>query len=109
MSEENESTQAEDLGTLLRVRREKLEALRESGIDPFGKKYETSHAPGELREHFEEEKAVRVAGRITALRDMGKSNFLDISDLNGRIQVFVNQKQIGEEQWAAYKQLDIVA
>ena len=107
MSEQNESTQAEDLGELLKVRREKLEKLREQGIDPFGKGYETTRAPGELRENFEEDKSVRVAGRITALRDMGKSNFLDISDINGRIQVFVNQKAIGEENWGAYKQLDI--
>ena len=107
MSEQNEPTQAEDLGELLKVRREKLEKLREHGIDPFGKGYETTHAPGELRENFEEDKSVRVAGRITALRDMGKSNFLDISDINGRIQVFVNQKAIGEENWGAYKQLDI--
>ncbi|MEC8826721.1 MAG: lysine--tRNA ligase [Verrucomicrobiota bacterium] len=107
MSEQNEPTQAEDFGELLKVRREKLEKLREQGIDPFGKGYETTRAPGELRENFEEDKSVRVAGRITALRDMGKSNFLDISDINGRIQVFVNQKAIGEENWGAYKQLDI--
>ncbi len=107
MSEQNEPTQAEDFGELLKVRREKLEKLREQGIDPFGKGYETTCAPGELRENFEEDKSVRVAGRITALRDMGKSNFLDISDINGRIQVFVNQKAIGEENWGAYKQLDI--
>lgn len=107
MSDQNEETQEEDLGALLKVRREKLESLREQGIDPFGGKYETTNTPGALREAFEEEKSVRIAGRITALRDMGKSNFLDISDINGRIQIFVNQKAIGEEAWAAYKQLDI--
>ncbi|MDF1823310.1 MAG: lysine--tRNA ligase [Verrucomicrobiales bacterium] len=107
MSEENDPTQTEDLGELLRVRREKLDTLRELGVDPFGGFYETTVSPGELRENFEEEQPVRLAGRITALRDMGKSNFLDISDINGRIQIFVNQKAIGDEQWAAYKQLDI--
>lgn len=107
MSEENDPTQTEDLGELLRVRREKLDGLRELGIDPFGGFYDTTTTPGELRENFEEEQPVRLAGRITALRDMGKSNFLDISDINGRIQIFVNQKAIGDEQWAAYKQLDI--
>tara|TARA_R110002096_G_scaffold45673_4_gene122461 strand:- start:1032 stop:2513 length:1482 start_codon:yes stop_codon:yes gene_type:complete len=107
MSEQNEPPQAEDLGELLKVRREKLDSLREQGVDPFGQGYDTTHAPGQLRENFEEELPVRIAGRITALRDMGKSNFLDISDLNGRIQIFVNQKAIGDEQWAIYKQLDI--
>ncbi|HRQ89698.1 MAG TPA: lysine--tRNA ligase, partial [Bacteroidia bacterium] len=47
------------------------------------------------------------AGRITALRDMGKSNFLDLSDLNGCIQAFVNKGAVGDEAWAVYKQLDI--
>ncbi len=107
MSEQNEPTPAEDLGELLKVRRDKLNALRELGVDPFGKAFEITHSPGQLREDFEEEKPVRIAGRVTALRDMGKSNFLDISDINGRIQIFVNQKAIGEEQWAVYKQIDI--
>lgn len=107
MSEENAPESREDAGELLRVRREKLDALREMGIDPFGARFETTTTPGELRADFAEEKPVKIAGRITALRDMGKSNFLDLSDLNGRIQVFVNAKEIGDEQWAAYKQLDI--
>ena len=99
--------ETEDLGQLLQFRREKLEKLRELGVDPFGKKFETTHRPAALRENFEEELSVRVAGRITALRDMGKSNFIDISDLDGRIQVFLNAKELGEEQWAIYKNLDI--
>lgn len=107
MSDETEVPPAEDLGALLKVRREKMENLRGLGIDPFGKGYATTHSPGPLRADFTEGETVRLAGRITALRDMGKSNFLDISDINGRIQIFVNQKQIGEEQWAAYKNLDI--
>lgn len=107
MPEPSDTPTTEDLGTLLKVRREKLDQLRALGVDPFGKGYETTHAPGELREAFAEGLQVRVAGRITALRDMGKSNFLDLSDLEGRIQTFVNQKEIGEEAWTVYKQLDI--
>jgi lysyl-tRNA synthetase class 2 len=107
MQDPADTPSTEDLATLLKVRREKLEKLRALGVDPFGKGYATSHAPGELRENFAEGLQVRVAGRITALRDMGKSNFLDLSDLDGRIQAFVNQKEIGEETWAVYKQLDI--
>lgn len=107
MSDETEVPPPEDLGALLKVRREKLANLRALGIDPFGKAYPSTHSPGPLRANFVEGEAVRLAGRITALRDMGKSNFLDVSDINGRIQIFVNQKQIGDEQWAAYKQLDI--
>ncbi len=107
MSDPSATPPVEDLGTLLRIRREKLEALRALGVDPFGQGYETTHSPGALRAGFEEGQAVRVAGRITAQRDMGKSHFLDLSDLDGRIQIFVNKGAVGEEQWAAYKLLDI--
>ncbi len=107
MSEENEPEQTEDIGQLLKFRREKLDKLRELGVDPFGAKFETTHQPGKLRDNFEEEKQVKVAGRVTALRDMGKSNFIDISDLDGRIQIFLNAKELGEEQWAIYKNIDI--
>ncbi len=107
MSEESAAPPVEDLGTLLRIRREKMDHLRALGVDPFGKGFETTHAPGALREAFAEGMNVRIAGRITALRDMGKSNFLDLSDLNGRIQAFVNKGAIGDEAWEIYKQLDI--
>ncbi|MDF1814213.1 MAG: lysine--tRNA ligase [Verrucomicrobiales bacterium] len=105
MSEE--TNPEEEIGDLLKFRREKMERLREMGIDPFGAKFEITDTPHNLRENFEEEKQVKIAGRITALRDMGKSNFIDISDIHGKIQCFLNQKGLGEEQWAAYKCLDI--
>lgn len=107
MSEESETPSMEDLGALLKVRRDKMDRLRALGVDPFGKGFETTHAPGPLREAFAEGMDVRVAGRITALRDMGKSHFLDLSDLNGRIQVFVNKGAIGDAAWEIHKQLDI--
>ena len=60
------------------MRREKLAKLRELGIDPFGSRFEVSTTPGELRADFAEGKAVKLAGRITALRDMGKSVFFQL-------------------------------
>lgn len=107
MTEDTELPASEDMGSLLRIRREKLDALRGLGVDPFGAGFETTHSPGQLREEFVEGLAVRVAGRITAQRDMGKSHFLDLSDLNGRIQLFVNKGAIGDEAWEIFKQLDI--
>lgn len=107
MPEESETPSMEDLGALLKVRREKMDRLRALDVDPFGKGFETTHAPGALREAFAEGRNVRIAGRITALRDMGKSHFLDLSDLNGRIQVFVNKGAIGDAAWEIHKQLDI--
>ncbi|NNE90621.1 MAG: lysine--tRNA ligase [Verrucomicrobiales bacterium] len=108
MSDESPQEEVEeDLDQLLQFRRDKLEKLRELGVDPFGGKFETTHQPGELRENFEEEKTVRVAGRITALRDMGKSNFVDLSDLDGRIQAFVNKGELGDGAWEIYRQVEI--
>ena len=58
-------------------------------------------------DEFGEGQPVRAAGRITAHRDMGKSHFLDLSDFSGRIQIFVHPKEIGEEAFAVFRQLDI--
>ncbi|MCB1089701.1 MAG: hypothetical protein KDM63_21855, partial [Verrucomicrobiae bacterium] len=68
----------EELSSLLAFRRQKLDRLRELGVDPFGGTFETTHEPGALRADFAEGLQVKVAGRITALRDMGKTNFIDL-------------------------------
>ena len=92
---------------LLAIRRQKLEALRAAGIDPFGSGFETTGAPGEIRAGFSEGQKVRTAGRITAHRNMGKSHFIDLSDSSGRIQVYLNSKEVGPEAMLAFDQLDI--
>ncbi len=104
---EESNTTSEETGDLLSFRREKLDRLRELGVDPFGGKFDTTDSPAELRANFEEEKTVRLAGRITRINSMGKSNFLDISDIHGKIQLFINQKAIGDQQWEIYQCLDI--
>ena len=92
---------------LLAVRRQKLEALRTAGIDPFGQAYETTGAPGQIRTGFAEGQKVRTAGRITAHRNMGKSHFIDLSDSSGRMQVYMNAKEVGTETMAIFDHLDI--
>ena len=92
---------------LLAVRRHKLEALRAAGIDPFGQAYETTGTPGEIRATFAEGQKLRTAGRITAHRNMGKSHFIDISDSTGRMQVYLNAKEVGAEAMAVFDHLDI--
>ena len=88
------------------VRREKLEKLREFGIDPFGHSYKRTHLSSELKElyggktHEELEEMhveVSVAGRIMANRGKGKVAFINIQDLGGNIQVYVRKDVIGEE------------
>jgi lysyl-tRNA synthetase class 2 len=91
---------------LLAVRRRKLEQLLEQKVDPFGGRFDVSGEVGEIRSDFAEGKRVRVAGRITAHRNMGKSQFLDLSDITGRLQVYVNLKQLPPEDAAAFQLLD---
>ena len=92
---------------LLAARRQKLDALRATGVDPFGARFDTDGTVGQIRERFAEGAVFRVAGRVTAHRDMGKSHFLDLSDLTGRIQFYVNLKNLTPEQAAVFALLDL--
>ena len=92
---------------LLQIRREKLQALRDKGVDPFGGRYAVTHEPGPLAAGFEEDLEVKLAGRMVAHRDMGKSQFFDIADAGGRIQCFLNAKAVGEEAFEIFKLLDL--
>ncbi len=101
-TQQPQSTEAE----LIAVRREKLGKLRELGIDPFGSRFEVEVTPGDLRANFEEGKRVKTAGRITALRDMGKSVFFQLGDVHGSIQGYLGIKNLPENEAAAWKCLD---
>lgn len=92
---------------LLAVRRQKLEALHAAGVAPFGGRFDITASPGEARASFVEGTRVRTAGRITAHRNMGKSHFLDLSDSTGRIQIYLQAKEVGAEAAAVFDQLDI--
>lgn len=92
---------------LLAVRRGKLEALAALNEVPYGGRFDVPGSVEQVRAVFAEAAPVRVAGRITAHRDMGKSHFLDLSDFTGRIQIFVHGKEIGDERMAVFKNLDI--
>ncbi len=98
MDEENE---------LIALRRQKIEALRARGVAPFGQSFETNGSIAEVREKFAEGQTLRAAGRITAHRDMGKSHFLDLRDANGRIQIYVQAKELGPEAMETFGLLDL--
>src|ERR1700733_5418800 len=92
---------------LLAFRRQKLEQLLEQKVDPFGGRFDVSGTVGEIRQAFVTGGRVRVAGRITAHRNMGKSQFPDLSDVSGRLQVYINLKELPVEQAAVFRLLDI--
>ena len=98
MDEENE---------LIALRRQKIEALRARGVAPFGQRFETSGSIADVREKFSEGETLRAAGRITAHRDMGKSHFLDLRDSTGRIQIYVQAKELGPEAMEIFDLLDL--
>ena len=107
MSIENVPTPPEDSSRLLAARRQKLDALRATGADPFGARFDTDGTVGDVQARFAEGVIFRVAGRVTAHRDMGRSHFLDLSDLTGRIQFYLNSKNLPPEQKAVLDALDL--
>ncbi len=101
--------QEQDIGQLLKVRREKLAALQEAGKDPFQiTKYDVTHHCREIKDHFDEMEGtmVSVAGRIMAKRVMGKVSFGNILDVSGDIQFYAARDNIGEEAYAGFKKFD---
>ncbi|MGD9143401.1 MAG: lysine--tRNA ligase [Dehalococcoidia bacterium] len=96
-------------------RREKLERLRKRGINPYPNSYPHSLTTREAIAKLEEPEAnnaplnepVSLAGRITAVRKMGKSSFMDIRDVSGKIQLLVQHGNLNEEQTELFKDLDI--
>ena len=111
---------------LRKIRVDKLVALQEAGKDPFQiTTAEQSATSAEITAAFEKLEAetnelpedqrpeqvriedVTLCGRIMTWRDMGKANFIDITDRAGRMQVYVRMNDIGEDEFAEFKKWDI--
>ena len=105
-----------ELNDQQKVRRQKMNDLKEKGIDPFGSAFERTHRSGELRELFEDKTAeelaetpaeVSVAGRILSKRRMGKLGFMHILDRDGKLQIVVNKRIVGDDLYEIFKASDI--
>ena len=109
--EKTHSKQNLDGSDQVAVRREKLDRIREEGIDPFRMNWVQSHVSSQavslLQDEDETGPEVSVAGRIVAFRLMGKASFLKILDRSGKIQSYVRKDEIGEESYASFKKLDL--
>ena len=108
--QQNQQTQEQDIGQLLKVRREKLAALQENGKDPFViTKYDQTHHSTQIKEQFEtlEGQRVSIAGRMMSKRVMGKASFCNIQDKTGNIQSYVARDSVGEEVYADFKKYDV--
>lgn len=105
----NEQPQ-QNLNELLRIRREKLAELQAQGNDPFViTKYDQTHHTADIKENFDtlEGADVSIAGRLMSKRVMGKASFCNVQDLKGNIQSYVARDSLGEEEYKAFKKLDI--
>ena len=113
MSEQNEQKNnkpQQNVNELLKIRRDKLKELQESGRDPFQiMKYDVTHHSSDIKDCFEEleGKNVSIAGRIMSKRVMGKASFCHIQDLKGTIQCYIARDSIGEEDYKLFKKMDI--
>jgi lysyl-tRNA synthetase class 2 len=102
----------EEESSLIKVRKDKLQEIRDQlKINPFPYKYDVADYSAGIIRNFEEysasAKIVSAAGRIMALRVMGKASFCTIQDSEGRIQLYIAEKNIGEEGYILFKKLDI--
>ena len=113
MSENNRQNmveQQQDIGELMKVRRDKLAQLQEEGENPFDvTTYNQEYHTAEIVEKFDEMEGMQVsiAGRLMSKRVMGKASFFDLRDRLGKIQLYVTRDDMGEEVYKKFKKLDI--
>lgn len=100
-----------ELSEILRVRREKLQKLKEKGINPFPYRYSRTHLSSEILADFEKisesEQTVRIAGRIISWRGHGKTLFAHIQDGSGKIQVYIRKDDLGEEKFELFSFFEV--
>lgn len=112
----NEGLNNEELNDQFQVRRDKMNKMREEGIDPFGERYDRSHQSAQIIAEYDEfskedleGKAAQltIAGRMMTKRGKGKAGFAHIQDLEGQIQIYVRKDSVGEEAYELFKSSDL--
>ena len=102
--------QEQDLKQILKVRRDKLKALQDAGMDPFTiTKYDVTHHAQEIKDNFDalEGQTVSVGGRLMSKRGMGKVSFCDLQDKSGRIQLYARRDEMDLDEYNRFKKYDI--
>ena len=102
--------QEQDLKQILKVRRDKLKALQDAGMDPFAiTKYDVTHHAQEIKDNFDalEGQTVSVGGRLMSKRGMGKVSFCDLQDKSGRIQLYARRDEMDPDEYNRFKKYDI--
>ncbi|MDR0921423.1 MAG: lysine--tRNA ligase [Lactobacillales bacterium] len=113
MTQENPAVEMNDQ---MKIRREKMEHLREEGIDPFGHRFDRTHNSAELHELYGDKTKeelnelnlmATIAGRMMTKRGKGKVGFAHLQDREGQMQIYVRKDEVGEEAYAIYKKADL--
>ncbi|WP_144491850.1 lysine--tRNA ligase [Bacillus sp. WP8] len=112
----NEGLNNEELNDQFQVRRDKMNKMREEGVDPFGERYDRSHQSAQIIAEYDEfskedlegkAAQVTIAGRMMTKRGKGKAGFAHIQDLEGQIQIYVRKDSVGEEAYELFKSSDL--
>ena len=101
---------SEDLNFLMKARRDKLDALRAAGTEPFAYSFDRSHSAMEAVTALgasDEGPVVSVAGRLTSWRSQGKTAFAHLADMDGRVQLYFRRDEIGEAAWTQLNAWDL--
>ncbi|NTV47339.1 MAG: lysine--tRNA ligase, partial [Chlorobiales bacterium] len=109
MTTNNDAFSSEELNDQMLRRREELAKLRELNIEAYPYEFATTHHAQQILDTYQDDKQeqVAIAGRIMAIRKMGKASFIHIQDASGRIQAYLRKDDVGEETYNAFKLLDI--
>ncbi len=99
----------EDINELMKIRREKLNQLKELGVQAYAYKFNRTHFAQDILSDFEsfEGKSVSIGGRLMAIRGHGKAAFAHLVDSTGRIQFYIRHDHVGEQTFNVFKLLDI--
>ena len=98
------------------VRRDKMQTIREMGMDPFGSRYDRTGFAEEINEKYKDvphddfeniNDIYKVAGRVMFIRKMGKASFFNIQDITGKLQIYISINDVGEDSYNLFKMCDI--
>lgn len=98
-----------ELDPIAEQRARKIQSLRDRGVNPYPYRFDRTHMSAEVISGYErlQGTTVNVAGRLLTIRAMGKASFAHIQDQSGRLQIYLRRDQVGDDQYALFKSLDL--
>lgn len=116
MENKNNNQPVLSLQEQTKIRMEKIDKLKEKGVEPFGKRFEVKDKICDIKKNYSDKTKeeleehvtfATIAGRIITKRDMGKIAFCNLQDRDGNMQIYIRKDVIGEEAYSIFKLSDI--